>query len=47
MSATLSPIVIPGWPAGPGPESIIRLVVMDSGLAPSGAPRNDGLDGNE
>jgi hypothetical protein len=26
-----------------GPESILPIVVMDSGLAPSGAPRNDGL----
>jgi hypothetical protein len=28
---------------GAGPESILTMVVMDSGLAPSGAPRNDDL----
>jgi len=30
-------------PLGAGPESMLPIVVMDSGLAPSGAPRNDGL----
>src|SRR5450631_4676659 len=30
-------------PLGAGPEFILPTVVMDSGLAPSGAPRNDGL----
>jgi len=30
-------------PLGAGPESILPIVVMDSGLAPSGAPRNDRL----
>jgi hypothetical protein len=34
------PIVIPGRPEGPGPESILPMVVMDSGLALH-APRND------
>src|SRR5258705_4936922 len=29
-------------PLGASPESILPVVVMDSGLAPSGAPRNDG-----
>jgi hypothetical protein len=28
---------------GAGPESMLTMVVMDSGLAPSGAPRNDDL----
>jgi len=32
-------------PLGAGPESVLPTVVMDSGLAPSGAPRNDaGVD---
>jgi hypothetical protein len=26
-------LVIPGRPEGPGPESILPMVVMDSGLA--------------
>jgi len=26
---------------GAGPESILPIVAMDSGLAPNGAPRND------
>src|SRR5262245_18801671 len=43
--------VIPGCAEGAGPESITTIVRMDSGLAPRGAPRNDGgdygaLDGN-
>src|SRR3984893_11786887 len=29
-------------PLRAGPESILPIVVIDSGLAPSGAPRNDG-----
>src|SRR3982074_2655539 len=34
--------VIPGCaPLGAGPESIRTMVVMDSGLPPRGAPRND------
>src|SRR3954454_4679789 len=28
-------------PLGAGPESILTMVLMDSGLAPGGAPRND------
>jgi len=32
--------VIPGWPEGPGPESITTIGSMDSGLALR-APRND------
>jgi len=31
-------------PSGAGPESILPMVVMDSGLAPSGAPRNDDVE---
>jgi len=30
---TTSCAVIPGWPEGPGPESILPVVIMDSGLA--------------
>jgi hypothetical protein len=33
-------IVIPGWPEGPGPESITTIVSMDSGLSLR-EPRND------
>ena len=29
---------------GASPESILTMVVMDSGLAPRGAPRNDGVE---
>jgi hypothetical protein len=41
MKTTLSPLVIPGWPEGPGPESITTIVSMDSGLVLR-TPRNDG-----
>jgi hypothetical protein len=34
--------VIPGRDEGASPESITTIVSMDSGLAPSGAPRKDG-----
>jgi hypothetical protein len=33
--------VIPGQAVGLSPESITTIGSMDSGLAPSGAPRND------
>ncbi len=36
--------VIPGRREVAGPESITTIGGMDSGLAPSGAPRNDGAD---
>jgi isoleucyl-tRNA synthetase len=36
--------VIPGRREAAGPESITTIGSMDSGLAPSGAPRNDGAD---
>jgi isoleucyl-tRNA synthetase len=36
--------VIPGRREAAGPESITTIGRMDSGLAPSGAPRNDGAD---
>jgi isoleucyl-tRNA synthetase len=36
--------VIPGRREAAGPESITTTGRMDSGLAPSGAPRNDGAD---
>src|SRR6202048_2525372 len=36
--------VIPGRREATGPESITTAGSMDSGLAPSGAPRNDGAD---
>src|SRR5215207_3558115 len=34
-----------GAPLGTSPESILTMVVMDSGPAPYGASRNDGGDG--
>jgi len=34
-------VVIPGRREAVSPESITTIVSMDSGLAPSGAPRND------
>jgi isoleucyl-tRNA synthetase len=39
-----SSTVIPGRREAAGPESITTTGSMDSGLAPSGAPRNDGAD---
>ena len=42
MKTTLSHLVIPGWPTGPGPESITTIVSMDSGLKRFASPRNDG-----
>jgi len=35
---TLYPVVIPGCAKGAGPESILTIVVMDSGLALTRAP---------
>src|SRR5262249_14067108 len=37
-------ILIPGRGEAASPESITTIVSMDSGLAPSGAPRNDGVE---
>ena len=33
FEADMSKFVIPGWPEGPGPESITTIVSMDSGLS--------------
>src|SRR5882724_7651237 len=38
MVCSLSPFVIPGWPEGPGPESITTFGSMDSGLAAARRP---------
>ncbi|BAR58674.1 hypothetical protein NK6_5516 [Bradyrhizobium diazoefficiens] len=38
--------VIPGRGEAASPESITTIVSMDSGLAPRGAPRNDGGERN-
>jgi hypothetical protein len=54
MKTTLAHLVIPGWPEGPGPESItpargygfsdvqLRIIARDFV-----APGNDGLNDNE
>jgi hypothetical protein len=40
MKTDTRSIVIPGWPEGPGPESITTILSMDSALALR-TPRND------
>ncbi len=42
MDKDIASSVIPGRRAAAGPESITTAGSMDSGLAPNGAPRNDG-----
>src|SRR5438105_4111323 len=43
LEATYFPLVIPGRREATSPESITTIVSMDSGPAPRGASRNDGL----
>jgi hypothetical protein len=43
MDARHSNTVIPGRDEVASPESITTIVSMDSGPAPSGASRNDGV----